>query len=282
VFIGHGDSDKAASVNPFTRVYQEVWVAGDAGRDRYLKSDVGIRPEAIVEIGRPQLPELTRQPDAFPRLTVLYAPTWEGWSKNERNGSLPEFGPDLMCDLLTRPGLRVMYRPHPLTGHRDPATRLAHREVLRLLRSAGAGPARTRDRDPGDDTATERFWRDNPHHRILMGPSAPDLYACFERTDLLLADISSVTTDFLAADRPYAVLNVTGMSDDQFREDSPVASGGFVVGQADRNLDEIIVAARGGPDPTASARQRARTYLLGPRTDDPTANLRAELDRICM
>jgi hypothetical protein len=30
VFIGHGDSDKQASFNPFSRVYDEVWVAGAA------------------------------------------------------------------------------------------------------------------------------------------------------------------------------------------------------------------------------------------------------------
>ena len=33
VFVGHGDSDKAASSNPFVRVYNQEWVAGQAGRD---------------------------------------------------------------------------------------------------------------------------------------------------------------------------------------------------------------------------------------------------------
>lgn len=40
-FIGHGDSDKEASFNPFSRVYDEVWVAGPAGRDRYRRARVG-------------------------------------------------------------------------------------------------------------------------------------------------------------------------------------------------------------------------------------------------
>lgn len=35
VFIGHGDSDKVASINPFSKAYDEVWTAGRAGRDRY-------------------------------------------------------------------------------------------------------------------------------------------------------------------------------------------------------------------------------------------------------
>jgi len=49
VFIGHGDSDKVASINPFCKVYDEVWVAGPAGRQRYLTARTGVRAEDIVE-----------------------------------------------------------------------------------------------------------------------------------------------------------------------------------------------------------------------------------------
>ena len=48
VFVGHGDSDKAASSNPFARVYNQVWVAGQAGRDRYLRAGVGVRDDDVV------------------------------------------------------------------------------------------------------------------------------------------------------------------------------------------------------------------------------------------
>ena len=40
-FIGHGDSDKSASANLFSKVYDEIWVAGQAGKDRYLRAGVG-------------------------------------------------------------------------------------------------------------------------------------------------------------------------------------------------------------------------------------------------
>ena len=39
-FIGHGDSDKSASANPFSKVYDQVWVAGPAGRERYTRAAV--------------------------------------------------------------------------------------------------------------------------------------------------------------------------------------------------------------------------------------------------
>ena len=82
VFIGHGDSDKSASFNPFSRVYTEVWVAGEAGRDRYRQARVGVRDEDIIEVGRPQLAgiEVVAEPIGDREITVLYAPTWEGWT----------------------------------------------------------------------------------------------------------------------------------------------------------------------------------------------------------
>jgi len=60
-FIGHGDSDKNASFNPIAKSYDQVWVAGPAGRERYRRADVGVRDDAVVEVGRPQLDVLRRQ-----------------------------------------------------------------------------------------------------------------------------------------------------------------------------------------------------------------------------
>lgn len=115
VFIGHGDSDKLASVNPFSKAYDEVWTAGRAGRDRYAIADVGVRDEDIVEVGRPQLaPIQTWQgvPEATP--TVLYAPTWEGWDGNPGNTSLVLAGETIVKKLVKAdPPVRVLYKPHP-------------------------------------------------------------------------------------------------------------------------------------------------------------------------
>ncbi len=309
VFIGHGDSDKGASFNPFSRVYDEIWVAGAAGRARYADADVRIAADQCVEVGRPQLRDVPREPDAVPLLTVLYAPTWEGWGEDPFHTSLTDFGPQLVRLLLQHPGVRVMYRPHPRTGHRDPDVRRAHQEVVRLLREAGAPPsaadligpfpsgrrssdgdvldAALRPRDASWSRAAHnaavaewnaRFWAATPGHRVLT-PPAPDLYACFGVTDVLVADVSSVTTDFLAADRPYAIVNVSGESEAEFRRRIPSTAGGFVLNGDLANLEELLVAA-GGSDPTAPGRERAREYLLGPRTADPTQTFRGELKRL--
>jgi hypothetical protein len=156
VFINHGDSDKAASFNPYAKVYDEVWVAGRAGRDRYLRAQVGVRDEDIVEVGRPQLTGIHPAGDgpADGVFTVLYAPTWEGWLADECQTSLIVMGPAIIGALLAHePRLRVIYKPHPFTGIRDPRAKQAHRQIVALIgqanqQRAAGGPGLRGDSDP--------------------------------------------------------------------------------------------------------------------------------------
>ncbi|WP_328747466.1 hypothetical protein OHT57_18150 [Streptomyces sp. NBC_00285] len=141
VFIGHGDSDKLASVNPFSKAYDEVWVAGRAGRDRYAIADVGVRDEDIVEVGRPQLAPiqvLAGVPEGrMP--TVLYAPTWEGWDGDPGNTSLMLAGESIVRKLLKAdPPVRVLYKPHPFTGTVLAKAGAAHQKITELIEKAAA------------------------------------------------------------------------------------------------------------------------------------------------
>ncbi|GLP70018.1 MULTISPECIES: hypothetical protein [unclassified Streptomyces] len=141
VFIGHGDSDKLASVNPFSKAYDEVWTAGRAGRDRYAIADVGVRDEDIVEVGRPQLAPIQKwQGVPEGRVpTVLYAPTWEGWDGNPGNTSLMLAGENIVKKLLKAdPPVRVLYKPHPFTGTVLPKAGAAHEKVTALIEKAAA------------------------------------------------------------------------------------------------------------------------------------------------
>ncbi|MEU4785055.1 hypothetical protein [Nocardiopsis alba] len=140
VFIGHGDSDKIASINPFSKAYDEVWTAGRAGRDRYSRARVGVREDEIVEVGRPQLDEIRDDTAANSVRTVLYAPTWEGWTDDPGNTSLIEAGPTLIAKLLdAEPKVRVLYKPHPFTGIRSPEARRAHKHIVDLIARANRG-----------------------------------------------------------------------------------------------------------------------------------------------
>jgi hypothetical protein len=139
-FINHGDSDKPASFNPFARAYDEVWVAGPAGRERYLTMRTGVRNEDIVEVGRPQLAPIdTSGSTPDPIFTVLYAPTWEGWSDDLAHSSVATMGPAIVSALLNlSPLVRVLYKPHPLTGTRDPQAIIRHKEIVAMIERANA------------------------------------------------------------------------------------------------------------------------------------------------
>jgi hypothetical protein len=285
VFVGHGDSDKPDSVNPFARVYEQIWVAGPLGRQRYAEADIGVRREAVVEVGRPQL-EPPRSAPAVP--TVLYAPTWEGWGDDPHHSSLPHAGPALVAALVAHGGLRVIYRPHPLTGRRDPAVRTAHAAVLGLLRNAGAvelrlpqqshrtgggdlldraiesGRRPTRREDRAADPA-EAAWSAAPvaAHRIA-GPDGPGLASCFAQASLLVADISSVVSDYLAVDRPYALIDTRGVGAEQLRRAFPAARGGLVLGPDLAGADELCEVAAGvRRDPTVARRRKLMRETLG-------------------
>ncbi|MET7934668.1 hypothetical protein [Streptomyces sp. NPDC005322] len=165
VFLGHGDSDKVAGVNPYSKVYDQVWVAGEAGRLRYAEAAVGVEDADIVEIGRPQLDGVAvavgdRVPGPFP--TVLYAPTWEGWTDEPGTTSLTLAGERIVGRLLDgeRP-VRVLYKPHPCTGRRSPEARAAHQRIVALIDAANerraAGPL-------AEETEEERALRAEAAH----------------------------------------------------------------------------------------------------------------------
>ncbi|MFD3684653.1 glycerophosphotransferase [Nocardiopsis sp. NPDC058631] len=155
VFIGHGDSDKVASINPFSKVYDEVWTAGRAGRDRYDRAGVGVRGDEIVEVGRPQLDAIRTDTAPNAVRSVLYAPTWEGWTDEPGNTSLTEAGPGLIRTLLAaEPRVRVLYKPHPFTGVRSAAARNAHRSIVAMIEEANRTTAGNGERRPAGELAS--------------------------------------------------------------------------------------------------------------------------------
>jgi hypothetical protein len=285
-FVGHGDSDKASSSTPFARVYDEVWVAGPAGRERYERDAARVAREAIVEVGRPQLAGLTAGPrPAGGPLSVLYAPTWEGWGEEPYHSSLVHGGVELVRRLLAEPDLRVVYRPHPLTGTRDAATREAHRAVTALLQGAGAvvmdgssggssggsvdGSLSADDLDrcfqPVGAPRPERATAALPDDRHLVVPGRdPGLLACFEAADLLVADVSAVVTDWLATGRPYAVLNPSDRPADELHAAAPSTSAATLLGPDLAELDGLLADLRAGVDPWTAARAELAAHLLGP------------------
>jgi hypothetical protein len=330
VFVGHGDSDKLASVNPFSKAYDEVWTAGKAGRDRYALADVGVRDEDIVEVGRPQLAGIEpwdgTAATGIP--TILYAPTWEGWTDDPGNTSLLLAGVNIVRNLVESPTpVRVLYKPHPFTGTVDRRAKQAHDRVVAVLAEANAkraadpawaarvaegtaeraaaraqltaiqaeldslavqgtsseGDPAVMSRDSMADPAltarladlrrrwNEAYWRSlsSWEHKVVTGPM-PHLYDCFNESDALVSDISSVVSDFVATGKPYAITDSAELGEEEFKRQNTAARAALVLDNKASRIGELVRAVVDpAGDVLTGARADIKQYLLGP--DEPTS-----------
>ncbi|MEV6107233.1 hypothetical protein AB0M28_21360 [Streptomyces sp. NPDC051940] len=322
VFIGHGDSDKIASINPYCKVYDEVWTAGRAGRDRWSLADVGVRDESVVEVGRPQLAPIetgTGVPEGrIP--TVLYAPTWEGWTDEPGNTSLILAGENIVRRLLKSENpVRVLYKPHPFTGIVSPKAKAAHQRISAMIRKAAveragdprwaadaarlAGeqaaakadlvrieerlaelqpPARADEAESVRESLVDearsteaarlrREWNDAYwksfgfwEHRIIGG-SQPALFDCFNVSDGMVSDISSVVSDYIASGKPYAVTDSAGLGEEEFKRRNTAVRAAVVLSNSAEGVAELVDAVSvKGADALVKDRMELRQYLLGP------------------
>ncbi|MEU8790745.1 hypothetical protein [Streptomyces sp. NPDC048643] len=330
-FINHGESDKLSSCNPYAKAYDEVWVAGPAARERYALAEVGVEDKNIVEVGRPQLTpiRLFSGPPTGTYTTVLYAPTWEGWDGNPGNTSVVLAGENIVRHLLADEGVRLLYKPHPMTGSVDPRAGAANDRIMAMIREAntrrsGARPGpeaaaelarRTAELDTLTSTAfrtsadeMERmllqgaprgdreaeiarattawesaFWASFPawEHQIVTGPR-PAIFTCFNEADLLISDVSSVVSDWLSSEKPYAVANTSGMPESAFRAGFPTVSAGAILSPAADGVPALLDAVRHPErDEFTAARAELKEHLLGPSDPPSLARFDAAIAELC-
>jgi len=238
VYLSHGESDKRVTVTNQVKAYDYCFVAGQAAIDRFdeylLRYDSERHTKAV---GRPQLDAVVggRRPHAPDELcTVLYAPTWEGAQGTSDYSSVISHGPRLVSALLADPRLRLVYRPHPRTGANRAdfeAADLAIRDLLDA--SDGAGRL-----DP------ER-----------------DLVDSFAQADLLIADVSAISLDWLATRRPLIVTEPvsesTVVAKTRLLDMVPRLAVADLPGVADFVHHEVT------EDPSAEARNALWSYYFG-------------------
>lgn len=123
IFLGHGDSDKAASAHKFFRVYDEIWVAGQAHIDRFKNTGFNTDHIKFVKVGRPTLKHIVRKSlnnskkdCAINNLT--YFPTWEG-AFEENNYSSAHLSIVMLSEIQKILNCNIRAKYHPLTGQRD-------------------------------------------------------------------------------------------------------------------------------------------------------------------
>ncbi len=246
VWLNHGDSDKQANFHPRHASYDKLFVSGQQGVDRYAAHGIEVAPEKFAIVGRPQIESIQVRdqllPAGAPR-TVLYAPTWKGGRPSTNYSSLP-VGEAIVTALLAR-GSTVIFRPHPLS-YNDKADAARIRAIHARLQE--------------DQRAHGR-----PHVWGRKAETTWDVAACFNASDALVTDVSSIASDYLASGKPFAMVAVTA-GGDAFRNEFPMSRVAYLIefdlSTLDAVLDHLHAADPAG-DPLAEPRRAYRTYCLG-------------------
>lgn len=243
VFISHGESDKDYMASNQLKAYDYTFIAGQAAYDRIASLvhnfDVDARtirigrPQVDIDYTGPQLPE-----DG--RITVLYAPTWEGDRPSMRYSSIRSFGEKMVEALLQDPRFRVIYRPHPRTGVSLSSYQKTNKAIMSMIEDENR-------RDPSAqhlvDAKTSFGWH---------------LKAC----DVCISDISAVAFDWLATGKPLFV--TTPESATAIVEPNGITSKlpPFAAKDADRIVELVDAALGQDADQYASVAQ----YYFGDTT----------------
>ncbi|MFC7622007.1 CDP-glycerol glycerophosphotransferase family protein [Microlunatus sp. GCM10028923] len=258
VYLGHGDSDKEASVHPTHRMFDRIFVAGPAARDRYRQAGLEVPDDRFVEIGRPQLAEAATLAGPIGSVTgptVLLAPTWRGYNARTELSSLPYCL--TLAEALIARGATVAFRPHPLSWDNAAERALIDRVDALLAR---------------DRTASGRPHRPAGEHR------RDTLIEAFNASDALVTDVGGLLVDYFATLKPYAVVLSAATP-----TPPATAEAGYLVthdqlraGDLDSVLEPLLRT-----DPNASRRPEVAARYLGPLPPSETpflAALRAQLD----
>jgi hypothetical protein len=239
----HGDSDKASSFNPVTAMYDRVFVAGQAGIDRYAANGVLIPAEKFDIVGRPQVETIKVTRDQIRDVTdkvVLYATTWVSHYDDANYSSL-RIGEKIISKLLAR-GATIILRPHPYT-ERDAASARSLTRLHQLL-------------------AEDRERTGRAH---LYGPAATtelSVFDCANQADAMISDVSGVASDFLYSGKPFAMTNMLGETREQFETSFPLARAAYVIEKDGSSIDDVLDNLL-EEDPFEKVRHEVKTYYLG-------------------
>jgi hypothetical protein len=237
--LNHGDSDKPASATRQFRAFDRNLVAGQAAVDRFAHYGVHMPHKLLRIVGRPQVEGVRRvEVPVSGDHTVLYAPTWSGFFGDSNLSSLP-VGEAMVKALLAR-GCTVIFRPHAFTV-RNAALSAAADRVRALLAADAAATGRA-------------------HIYGARAETEMSVFDCFNASDAMVADVSSIVSDYLYSEKPFAMVAV-GIAPKDFEQAYPVAKASYVVDPGlpfDEPFDAML-----GADPLRETRQQSRRYYLG-------------------
>jgi CDP-Glycerol:Poly(glycerophosphate) glycerophosphotransferase len=248
----HGDSDKQSSFNPVTAMYNRIFVAGQAGIDRYEANGVLIPRQKFEIVGRPQIETIkvshTHIRDVTEKV-VLYATTWASPFEDMSYSSL-RISEMIVRKMLERK-VTIVLRPHPYTENDVASARYLARlhQILaddreQTGRAHVFGAAATKDMSVND---------------------------CTNAADAMISDVSAVASDFLYSAKPFAMTNMNGGTHAEFEASFPLARAAYVIDKTGSNLDEILDKLL-EDDPLEETRREVKRYYLSDFNEDAYAD----------
>ena len=263
----HGESDKGSSASKVTRAYDLIAVAGETAIRRYQDNGIFIPRSQFRIIGRPVTDFIIPSEKEKPIETILYAPTWEGHDSDSNYSSVENIALP-MLDWLSRnqPHIRIIVKPHPLTGSREP-------ELLETLEKIKRKISLTNS--PKIDRNIEGS---NIHHEFVGKESGLTLHDIFNQVDAVVCDISSVATDFLASNKPMFICDAKEQGESEIRSSYPTTQGSYIVDKTHESWNQNQNAFT--TDPLRAERIKARKEILGDFEGSSTSQLHSLLNEI--
>jgi CDP-glycerol glycerophosphotransferase (TagB/SpsB family) len=163
------------------------------------------------------------------------------------------------------------------------AFRTSADQVERMLLQSAPHKGRAKAVERATAAWEEAYWASLPQweHQVVTD-ARPTLYACFNRADLLISDVSSVVSDFLASGKPYAVANTSGLSEDVFRESFPTVRAATVLTPDASGVPALLEAVRRPEkDGLVEARAELKRHLLGPAEPASQVRFNAAVQALC-
>jgi len=236
----HGDSDKPSSYSPVVRCYTDLFVSGQMAIDRYAANGVSLNHVLTTVVGRPQTEDIKVVEDRGEKdeITIAYMPTWLGYHEEARFSSL-EQSPQIIRDVLNHDfgtKVHILFKAHPMS-YKDPNAAVYFNQIKEAIAAS-------------------------PKNTAEIVDINVDAITLFNRSDVLIADISSVVIDFLYSKKPYLITNPNNFDLNDLSR-YPCTQGGYLLTPAADNVIASLEEALGSDRLKDLRTTRLRNYAFG-------------------
>lgn len=260
VFINHGESDKMYMTSNQYKTYDYALVAGEAARKRLSRAlwNYDVDSETI-SIGRPQADHFVGEPPypADDRITVLYAPTWEGDRPAATYGSVKSHGVALAEAILKSNKHRLVYRPHPRSGVVDDDFGAANKRIIDMIAEAN---------------------RQDPHAHHIFDQSGSIGWQ-LSAPDVAICDISAMVYDRLAVGKPLLVTKPAS-PDAELDEGGYLSVCEWLEPDASENILAEVDAVLHNPEAQQRLKQWSEFHFGDTAPGEPTKRFHAAIETL--